>query len=469
MSFEIPSKVKYLPQDIILSGRSGPSAFLNTNLRLIIQENNITRLFIVGFTTDESIHETAKDCANTLGTDLEIYIVEDCCIAETQQKHLDAINSLECFSNVIITEEAKLLLESDVNLVEINSVFPTKTIRPRILVLHGDKCNNDVTKLQLQNLNINEKDFDIFYHNGPIKVFEADSSLEGIVHGPFYSWFDTSSDQDLARSVIAAVHDVLHTMKAHGPFHGIYGFSSGAIVSTLVAGIKNDIELIKKVTTYNAQHFYQTGHDISLDLSLPKLEFVILACAASTITFQNLRELVGLKAKLVSFINISSFHLIGINDDHKNQSEYVATLYSNCQIRYMPFGHNVGRVEVKDLHDFAKSCGSLVQKLTVPPFTPISDISSMAVLPSHQVVLVNIDSKICPKDATILSVLKSYEPEKPFICMARTLQKSTSYGEVFNFIRGGKGDLRRLGVNPGEVVAFCTPPGASAALVFLSM
>ena len=72
------------------------------------------------------------------------------------------------------------------------------TYRPRILALHGAKSNNNVTKLQLENLMITESDYDIVYLNGSIQVEEAHPSLAGLFNGPFYSWI--SQDQSKLRS-----------------------------------------------------------------------------------------------------------------------------------------------------------------------------------------------------------------------------------------------------------------------------
>jgi len=47
--------------------------------------------------------------------------------------------------------------------------------------------------------------------------------------------------------------------------------------------------------------------------------------------------------------------------------------------------------------------------------------------------------------------------------------KYTTYGDLTSFIEGGKGDLRRLGIKPGEVIAYGAPPGGGAvpAVAFL--
>eukprot|EP00956_Cyclotella_meneghiniana_P042473 scaffold248482_cov120-Cyclotella_meneghiniana.AAC.1 len=47
----------------------------------------------------------------------------------------------------------------------------------------------------------------------------------------------------------------------------------------------------------------------------------------------------------------------------------------------------------------------------------------------------------------------------------------TTYAELKDFIQGGDGDLRRIGVSYGDVVAYGAPPGgsAAAAVAFLTV
>jgi len=75
--------------------------------------------------------------------------------------------------------------------------------------------------------------------------------------------------------------------------------------------------------------------------------------------------------------------------------------------------------------------------------------------------------------ATIMSFLKAQPQNKPFLYNARDNNGTafTTYGEISNFIRGGHGDLRYLGIKSGEIVAYCVPYGGSAVAVtaFLSI
>lgn len=61
--------------------------------------------------------------------------------------------------------------------------------------------------------------------------------------------------------------------------------------------------------------------------------------------------------------------------------------------------------------------------------------------------------------ATILDCLDA-QGSKPFVNIARDMDGSnvTTYAELKDFIQGGDGDLRRIGVSYGDVVAYGAPP-----------
>ena len=99
--------------------------------------------------------------------------------------------------------------------------------RPKLLALCGAKSNNSVTQLQLENLHITSDKYDIHYLHGYIEEMEADSNLDGLFRGPFYSWIDDSSVWAMNESIVNSVRLVMKAVQMHGPFDGIYGFSNG--------------------------------------------------------------------------------------------------------------------------------------------------------------------------------------------------------------------------------------------------
>ena len=73
----------------------------------------------------------------------------------------------------------------NLDLLESESIYLTPQIRIFLPVVQtyltyfsGAKSNNEVTRLQLENLNITEANYDIFYLHGPIVEDAADEELQ---------------------------------------------------------------------------------------------------------------------------------------------------------------------------------------------------------------------------------------------------------------------------------------------------
>ncbi len=369
------------------------------------------------------------------------------------------------------------------------------TYRPRILALHGAQSNNNVTKLQLSNLQITEDDYDIDYLQGGVEVDEAHSSLDGLIQGPFYSWFD----KDDSASVIRAVMDVVNYCRMHGPFDGIYGFSSGAVVATLVNNLSRDTELRNLVQFLNRnadlhRQFPQRNIFSSIrfrskqarpiNLQQPLFKFAILACAAPDIS--PIREVIGCSHIDLGSIPLPSFHIIGMEDNFKAISEKTALLHAAREIRYLPGGHGVPRDVSLDkdlctaLRGFARTLGKSRRWRREPDleYVQMNKVSSIHLLRESQVALVKLKHELLPErifrgGATIRGALAARPADRPFLYTSRNtdVRETTTYGDLLSFIDGGAGDLRALGIKPGEVVAYVAPPGGSAmaAVAFLSI
>ena len=384
--------------------------------------------------------------------------------------------------------------------------------RPRILALHGAQSNNNVTRLQLSNLHITNEEYDIEYLQGGVEVNEAHSSLDGLIQGPFYSWFD----KDDSASVIKAVRDVVSFCQSHGPFDGIYGFSSGAVVASLVANLPKDSELRDILTLHDHPNQVTTAQDDATMMSSgahgmnrpsmprnvfagnvrmfnadhpthleqPLFKFVILACAAPDIS--SIREVAGYFQRGSGSILLPSFHIIGMEDDFKAKSEKNASLYVSGEVRYMPGGHGVPRDVSLDeglcasLRTFARFLGRppAPRSDRISKYVQMNKASSVQLLGDSQVVLVKLKREVLPEEkfrggATIRGALAAQPSEKPLLYTSRNTndKETTKYGDLLSFIDGGAGDLRALGVSPGEVVSYAAPPGGSAlsAVAFLSI
>jgi len=123
---------------------------------------------------------------------------------------------------------------------------------PRRTALHGKQANNAVTKLQLENLKITEEVYDIVYLRGTIQEEHGHPDLETIVDGPFYSWIDESSSVTKEKSLQEAVGNVNTVLGELGPFDGIYGISSGALIAAIVVYMIHD-PVVKMRFIYSGQ------------------------------------------------------------------------------------------------------------------------------------------------------------------------------------------------------------------------
>lgn len=183
-------------------------------------------------------------------------------------------------------------------------------------------------------------------------------------------------------------------------------------------------------------------------------------------------------------VNVKSLHLIGIEDPLKTRSEEVASLFVGGKVMYLSGGHAVGRDERYDVEMISilkeiavpredSDSPNYEPKLSSASFKEINPVSYIAVNKDVQVTHVRLRNDLLPSGkhgATIVDCLKAQPREKPFLFNARDPGGvPTTYGQALDFIEGGEGDLRRLGVKAGDVVAYGAPSasGVAAALAFL--
>jgi len=421
-----------------------------------------------------------------------------------------------------------------------------ETSHLKILALCGAKSNDDVTRMQLENLHITDEHYEIHYLHGNIEEEEGDAALDGLFHGPFYSWIDTSDEKALNESIVNSVRLVMRVVNAHGPFDGVYGFSNGGLIATLTANIVSDDKLRQAVEASNFSTSNHTKRVLISDKDIVNqrggrtslrrgsvvgasatrasilggvkartsvignrgslfggrfsmtsvaivgrpFSFVICACAGmsamhglESITVSALGDKKNTQAEedgVTHLVHVKSIHLIGIEDPLKIRSEAIADLFTGAKVMYLAGGHSVSRAERSDT-DLAAAIKEFCQSnesespdyVATASFKEVNPITSIAVDDHIQVSRVQLNNNLLPSGkhgATIIECLKAQPKEKPFLFNARNTQSvSTTYGQCLEFIKGGEGDLRRLGVRQGEVVAYGAPPGggAAAALAFL--
>lgn len=356
----------------------------------------------------------------------------------------------------------------------------------RILALHGRGSNSTVTRMQLKNLGLSESECEVFYANGPILANRPGPGIDGLeelVPGPWYSWLPgdegtLANGNALANAICDAVQNVLSILENEGPFDGVFGFSQGGVIASLVNGLPGD-EALKSALQARA------GSTSSPAL-LSKAPFraTVIACAGASISLAELRLRAGLGSVPAPSSKSRSIHLIGREDDYKSWSESFALSLNStaADIFYLAGGHEINLLQRDDdeVCDRVRQCFAgaeheLKQSLTTPAdleWMKSSERSSRAIASDVQVAAVKVRTEGLPD--TIVGMLAAQPANAPLLRLARERDANacTTYGQLLTFCQpGGDGDLRRLGVQAGEVVAYLAPPGgsAAAAVAFLSI
>jgi nicotinamidase-related amidase len=378
-------EIQPLTGEEILHGRNDFCAFQGTELLSILMRNKIDTVVMAGFLSNVCIEETASVALEKI-PQLKVVVCSDGCAAKTKEDHDNAMTmSLPVHGCEIMTcFDAGELISMEQQPINKMSGQDSSQARPRILAMHGARSNDDITKLQLENLGITDDEYDIVYLTGGIEVEEGDPEIASLIRGPYYSWFEDKKGTDLRRSILSGVRDILERAEALGPFDGVYGFSSGAAMAALSACINVDPQLqaaiklldkeiateerlgstllrsmsmagratssrktksqsvlrgfLSKVASTKKVGSIETG-----DLVSPPFKFAILACTATPFAgVTELRRLAGLPMMSLpenNAFSIPSFHIIGIEDQFKIQSEEFASLFANRKVMYIPGGH----------------------------------------------------------------------------------------------------------------------------------
>ncbi|OLF54048.1 AMP-binding protein [Pseudomonas chlororaphis] len=349
----------------------------------------------------------------------------------------------------------------------------------RILALHGRGSNGDVTRIQLKNLGLNESEYEVVYANGPLPVDAPGpgmDDLQALIPGPWYSWLpcaDAMTGEALADALCDAVLHVLAIIENQGPFDGVFGFSQGGVVASLVNGLPGDEALMAALQK-------RAGRFVALPSQNGAIfRAALMACAGAGLPLAELRSRAGLGP--VPLSSSRSIHLIGREDAYKPWSESLALALDSTQaeVFYLAGGHAINPLprDHTELGDLLRRClgrSGNEPDLALPglEWQPSSARSSRAVARDVQVAAVKLDTQGLPQ--TIVEMLAAQPADAPLLRLARErdARVATTYGQMLAFCQpGGDGDLRRLGVQAGEVVAYLAPPGgsAAAAVAFLSI
>ncbi len=366
-----------------------------------------------------------------------------------------------------------------------NSCTESPQPRLRILALHGKGSNQYITRLQLENLGVSDAKHQIVYAEGPISEPNPGpglNELSTLANASWYSWFHAIPESQVdarniadRKAILSAIAFILDIEREQGPFDAVFGFSQGCIIASLV----NELSVSEALCLALESH---TGKSYSyLNQSAPLFPAAVFACAAGPGDLETLRTQLGIPVKLVCSPSYRSVHLIGKFDALKAWSESFAVLMNakNTSVVYFDGAHEISQYQRDDsyLIESVRACllgSGDDHNSRLPPLTwrHSSDRSSRAIDPSFQIATVQARTNDLPD--TILGMLSAQAPQTPLFRHARerNAARNTTYGQMLAFcLPGGDGDLRRLGVTKGEVLAYLAPVGgsATAAAAFLSI
>ena len=351
---------------------------------------------------------------------------------------------------------------------------------PRLLCLHGKGGNIEISKLQISRLAL-DRYFDVTFLEGPSPHFEAQEIQLGSEYTKLYSWTNRSEIDSGATSVneieslIKSLVMVLRHVEKFGPYEACYAFSQGATI----ASILSSEDLCAKIKSLSK---------LESTLRTP-WNFVFLGWAANNPITKKMFEFFyhgedcsyRINTTIVK-INIPSIHYIGIADHLKCQSEEIACMYDAKQSMTLYFNaaHEVKFEEspehesqILDAFNWFKAKALLDEKIItqssrlVQMNVEIQQIAGCmsAVGSLGQYVLV--DNRINPSTLNFMSMLQVARPDATIIINSDKSAHLT-YGEVIDFMKT-QGNLRRVGVQSKDRVAYVSPPGALSAVAFLTI
>eukprot|EP01018_Ginkgo_biloba_P024507 Gb_17551 [translate_table: standard] len=202
----------------------------------------------------------------------------------------------------------------------------------RVLCLHGSRTSGLILKKQLSKWDKSVLDrLDMVFVDGPIPTKEK-SLVEGFYEPPYYKWFEYDEEtMTKYRYLDEAIVFVEECLLKHGPFHGILGFSQGAILGAGLVG------------------FQQKGLALT---NVPRIQFLI-SISGGRFKEPNLKE-----AAFSRVIDCPSIHILGAKDPYRDLGEQMLESFKDSIAIWHSKGHIVPKLDkegIKTMHSFLNS------------------------------------------------------------------------------------------------------------------
>eukprot|EP01031_Cornospumella_fuschlensis_P026811 gene26811-32395_t len=377
----------------------------------------------------------------------------------------------------------------------------------RALCIHGWRSSDEITAIQCANLGLASL-FDVSYLHGPIASLRAADEFTSLFRGPFFSWVDHSANEiddftnatseyleSLDDQFVQSVQHLLNYIQASGPFDVVYGFSQGAALLTALSS--------PKVLQY-------------FGLTEVPWKAVICCCAAGIQSIvQTAKRVTGVE---LTDISLPSCHFIGLQDDKKLESEYVAQCFGlHPYSIYLDAGHELSansllnttaRTELQLWLNLAEVSGifhklpsttirskdedcshflvskelsswrragdenckviakkTLSSKSSEQLDSRVINSSTSAFRVSRFGQLVYTEPSVGYGNCSLLEMLRS-QPSQSAAIRTHNTDEVATFGQLLGMLKHAA-NLSRLGVKEGEVVAYLTPHGPLGAVSFL--
>ncbi|KAH9576955.1 hypothetical protein CY35_01G189600 [Sphagnum magellanicum] len=119
-----------------------------------------------------------------------------------------------------------------------NASSPLPQRKLKLLGIHGFRTSGDILRRQLSRWSPSILDLiDLDTPDGPFPCL-GKTVVEEYFEGPYYEWFRFNQEYTEFQGVEDAISFISDYMKTHGPYDGLVGFSQGAVLSGLLAGLQ---------------------------------------------------------------------------------------------------------------------------------------------------------------------------------------------------------------------------------------
>lgn len=194
-----------------------------------------------------------------------------------------------------------------------------KVVRVRVLCLHGFRTSGSIMQTQVRKWeNSVLERMDLCFLDAPFPA-QGKSDVEGHFPPPYYEWFQFNPQFTEYQNMDECLSFIEDYMIKNGPFHGLLGFSQGAILSAALVGLQSKGLALTKV---------------------PPLQFVIIVAGAK---FKALSHF--FQSAYSSDIECPSVHFLGDNDFLKPHGEELLKSFVDPVVIRHPKGHTVPRLD----------------------------------------------------------------------------------------------------------------------------